>query len=268
MALLDIGPMHALIEPQHNFYCLTVPIVNSCYIKDASTRREFSRRTAHLLYPDRALDSQHKSHCQLLGVTYLVDNLNDITRKLLGDASALKPLNDCSLALTTPAGVNLVNLLSHVCGQVYRHDGAPMPELTAMELEDDLITALLLAMDENRSDQREQTFTATSKCQIGLAEDYLLANLTTAVSRTKLAEIAGVSIRSLSRAFVKRHGIGPMKFLRERRLEAVRMELINARPENAKVSDIALRYGFTELGKFSLFYRSVYNEKPSETLKH
>ncbi len=148
MALLDIGPMHALIEPQHNFYCLTVPILDSCYIKDASTSREFSRNTAHLLYPDRALDSRHKSRCQLLGVTYMVDNLDDIARKLLGDASALKPLNDCSLALSTPAGVSLVNLLSHICGQVYRHDGAPMSELTAMELEDDLITALLLALDE------------------------------------------------------------------------------------------------------------------------
>lgn len=46
------------------------------------------------------------------------------------------------------------------------------------------------------------------------------------------------------------------------------MELISARPENAKVSDIALRYGFTELGKFSLLYKSVYNERPSKTLKH
>jgi AraC-like DNA-binding protein len=59
-----------------------------------------------------------------------------------------------------------------------------------------------------------------------------------------------------------------MRFLKERRLETVRMELINARPENTKISDIALRYGFNELGKFSLLYRSVYNEKPSETLKY
>ena len=268
IALLDFGPIHTRIEPQHNFYCLSVPIVNSCHIKDASTRREFSRKTAHVLYPDRALDSRHKGHCQLLGVTFMVDNLDGIARRLFGSASALEPLNDCSLSLTTPAGVNLVNLLSHVCGQVYRDDRSLMSGLTAMELEDDLITALLLAMDENQPDTDDAPAGRVSKCQVELAEEYLLNSLASGVSRAKLAEIAGVSVRSLSRAFVQRHGVGPMRFLKERRLEAIRMELINARPENAKVSDIALRYGFTELGKFSLLYKSVYNEKPSETLKY
>jgi len=106
------------------------------------------------------------------------------------------------------------------------------------------------------------------KAQIAHVEDYMFANLINPVSRARLAEIAGVSVRSLSRAFVKRHGVGPMRFLKERRMEAVRMELINASPENTKISDVALQYGFTELGKFSLLYKSVYNEKPSETLKH
>ena len=268
MALIDIEPMHTLIEPQHNFYCLSVPIVNSCHIKDAAIRREYSKNTAHLLYPERALDSHHKSHCQLLGVTFMIENFDDIARKLFGNTKVLRPIKDCSLALTTPAGVNLVNQLSHICGQVYRDNKAPMPDLLAAELEDDLITALLLAMDENQPDTDDAPSGRVSKCQVALAEDYLINNLTGPVSRSKLAEIAGVSVRSLSRAFVQRHGVGPMRFLKERRLEAARMELINAQPENAKVSDIALRYGFTELGKFSMLYKSVYKEKPSETLKH
>ncbi|UCB54882.1 MAG: helix-turn-helix domain-containing protein [Thiotrichales bacterium] len=268
MALIDIEPMHTLIEPQHDFYCLTVPIINSCHIKDAAIRREYSRNTAHLLYPERTLDSQHRSHCQLLGVTFMIDDLDDIARKLVGSTNALKPLNDCSLALTTPAGVNLVNQLSHICGQVYRDNKAPMSDSLGAELEDDLITALLLAMDENQPGTDDAPSGGVSKCQVALAADYLLNNLESPVTRTRLAEIAGVSVRSLSRAFVKRHGVGPMRFLRERRLEAVRMELINARPGSTKVSDIALRYGFSELGKFSLLYKSVYNEKPSETLRY
>ena len=72
IALLDFAPMHSRIEPQHNFYCLTVPLVNSCFIKDVNTRREFSRNTAHLLYPGRALDSQHRDNCQLIGATFMI----------------------------------------------------------------------------------------------------------------------------------------------------------------------------------------------------
>ena len=268
MALIDIEPMHTLIEPQHNFYCLTMPIVNSCHIKESGSRREYSRNMAHIQYPGRALDCRHMPHSRLLGASFMIDNLDDIARKLLGSANALKPLNDCSLALTTPAGVNFVNQLSHICGQVYRGNKSPMSDSLAAELEDDLITALLLAMDENQPDTDDVPSGRVSNCQIALAEDFLLNNLASPVSRTQLADIAGVSIRSLSRAFVKRHGVGPMRFLKERRLEAARMELINAHPETTKVSDIALRYGFSELGKFSQLYKSVYNEKPSETLKY
>ena len=196
----------------------------------------------------------------------MLNDLDDIARKILGSTDALTPLNNCNLSLTSPAGINLVHYLSHISGDAFRDNATANSYLTSTEMEDDLITALLLAMHENQALAETHQSGREPKCQIALAEDYLLDNLTSPVSRTRLAEVAGVSIRSLSRAFVKKHGVGPMRFLKERRLEAVRMELINARPESAKVSDIALRYGFTELGKFSLLYKSIYNEKPSETL--
>ena len=268
MLLIDTDPMQAIIEPRHNTYVLTVPLVNSCHIKDANTRREFSRKTAHILYPDRVLDSLQKSTCQLLGVTFLIDKLDEIAEKILGNTDAFQPLDDCSLSLTTPSGINLAHNLTYVCGELNRGGATIDSDLSVMEMEDNLITALLLAMDENQHYSVQQRIGNVTKCHIALAEDYLFANLTSPVSRDRLAEISGVSIRSLSRAFVKRHGVGPMRFLKERRMEAVRMELINARPENTKVSDVALHYGFTELGKFSLLYKSIYNEKPSETLKH
>ncbi len=268
IALIDSDPVHALIEPQHHFYCLSVPIVNSCHIKDAFTRREYTRNTAHLQYPERELDSLHKERCKLLGVTFLVDELDDLAEKLIGTTNALQPVNDSGLSLITPAGVNLAQKLTHACGEIIRGSAALTSELSTRELEDDLIAALLLAMEESHPGSQKKKSCKVDKVQIAHVEDYLFANLINPVSRTRLAEIAGVSIRSLSRAFVKRHGVGPMSFLKQRRMEAARMELINSHPESTKVSDVALRYGFTELGKFSLLYKSIYNEKPSETLKH
>jgi len=140
--------------------------------------------------------------------------------------------------------------------------------LHTRELEDELIAALLLAMEQSHPGSQKQKAGKVESNKITQAEEYLFANICNPVSRARLAEIAGVSIRSLSRAFAKRHGIGPMRFLKERRMEAARMELINSSPENTRVSDVALRYGFTELGKFSLLYKSLYGEKPSETLNN
>ena len=94
MVLMDIDPMHTLIEPQYNFYCLSVPIINPCHIKDISSRREYSRHKAHLLYPDRALDCHHSGKSRLLGVAFMIDNLDDIARKLFGNTSALRNSGD------------------------------------------------------------------------------------------------------------------------------------------------------------------------------
>ena len=58
-----------------------------------------------------------------------------------------------------------------------------------------------------------------------------------------------------------------MEFLRQRRLEAARMELLLAEPGEKTVSEIALRYGFSQPSKFSTAYKKAFNERPSETLR-
>lgn len=98
------------------------------------------------------------------------------------------------------------------------------------------------------------------------AEEFLLAHLTTQVSAADAAEFVGVSVRSLSRTFRARYGMGPMTFLRERRFEAARAALDAAAPELETVTDIALRHGFAHLGRFSVEYRRRFGERPSETL--
>ena len=58
-----------------------------------------------------------------------------------------------------------------------------------------------------------------------------------------------------------------MAFLRELRLENAQRELLTADPDNETVTQIALRYGFADLGRFAIRYRTAFGEKPSETLR-
>ena len=94
----------------------------------------------------------------------------------------------------------------------------------------------------------------------------MLAHLSDPLSLADIAEVAGVSARTLSRAFKKRYGVGPMTFRKERRLEAAQRALLAASHEAATVTKIATGLGFYHLGQFSADYHKAFQELPSETL--
>jgi AraC-like DNA-binding protein len=100
------------------------------------------------------------------------------------------------------------------------------------------------------------------------AEEFLRASLTEPVSLADVAAAAGISVRTLTRTFAHRYGMGPMRFLRNLRLDAVRRALLAARPGELGVTEVALRHGFTHFGRFAGQYRERFGEAPSHTLKH
>jgi transcriptional regulator GlxA family with amidase domain len=58
-----------------------------------------------------------------------------------------------------------------------------------------------------------------------------------------------------------------MGFLKQRRLEAANRELLAADPAETHVTDVALRYGFYQMGRFAVEYRRAFHEPPSQTLR-
>ena len=126
-------------------------------------------------------------------------------------------------------------------------------------------TQFVLAM---RRTKNTTPLDQASKTSITAAEEYLLAHLTEPVSRADLAAVSGVSLRTLSRGFSRRWGMGPMCFLKTRRMEFAYRELLGAEPGAVSVTDIAYRYGFTHLGRFAGEYLRMFGESPSQTLRH
>mgnify|MGYP001062277747 CR=1 FL=1 len=76
-----------------------------------------------------------------------------------------------------------------------------------------------------------------------------------------------VSRRSLHRAFDEVLGVGPVTFFRHKRLSQVHAALRRAAREGGSVTEIAFDYGFTEMGRFSQYYRALFGELPSQTLR-
>jgi transcriptional regulator GlxA family with amidase domain len=96
---------------------------------------------------------------------------------------------------------------------------------------------------------------------------FLRENLGEPVTVTQLSHVAGVSERTLRSAFHDIVGISPKQHVIRQRLQAARAALRAAAPGTATVTDIAMSYGFFELGRFALRYRHTFGEAPSWTLR-
>jgi AraC family ethanolamine operon transcriptional activator len=97
--------------------------------------------------------------------------------------------------------------------------------------------------------------------------DYL-ASVDGPVAIGTVAAAVGVSQRALEFAFQTTLNITPLRFQRWQRLNGVYRELCAADLDSSlTVTDIATRWGFTELGRFSVEYRRLFGERPSDTLR-
>jgi methylphosphotriester-DNA--protein-cysteine methyltransferase len=101
---------------------------------------------------------------------------------------------------------------------------------------------------------------------VGQIEDYLDATGDRPVHISEICRALQSSRRTLHRAFHDVFGIGPVTFLRQKRLCAAHTILKRSPPEATTVGDVAIGQGFIELGRFSRYYREMFGEYPSQTL--
>jgi len=95
-------------------------------------------------------------------------------------------------------------------------------------------------------------------------ELFLKSHLHEQFQVSEMANVAGVSERTLERLFMSNLGMTPCAYLRVRRLHQARKELAEVSASNKSISQIALDQGFTHLGRFSMAYREFFGHSPSE----
>lgn len=122
--------------------------------------------------------------------------------------------------------------------------------------------ALLIAqgeVDKHHCNPRQKF--QTLKTAVG----YITDNARDAITVADICGQAGVSPRTLERAFREQLGISPKACIKKVRLEGTRRDLQAASASN-RVNDIAAQWGFWHMGDFARDYFCEYSELPSTTL--
>ena len=97
-------------------------------------------------------------------------------------------------------------------------------------------------------------------------EAFLEENCDRTLYSAELCAAAAVSDRTLRMLCQEHLGMSPTRYLWLRRMHLTRRALRMADPATATVTEIATNYGFWELGRFSVAYRSLFGESPSAAL--
>jgi AraC family ethanolamine operon transcriptional activator len=98
-------------------------------------------------------------------------------------------------------------------------------------------------------------------------EDYVGGAGERPVHVSELSNVLKVPRRSLNRAFNDTLGMGPVTYLRRRRLSAIHSVLSRRDPTMISIADLAFEHGFPESGRFAAYYRAHFGETPSETYR-
>lgn len=113
----------------------------------------------------------------------------------------------------------------------------------------------------------EDTVRVRSALIVRRVEDLLDAYRMRPVHISEICQTLDLSRRTLHRAFEQTLGIGPVTYLRYHRLKAIREVLRQGIPDSSSITRIAMNFGFDDAGRFAGYYRELFGELPSTTVK-
>ena len=136
----------------------------------------------------------------------------------------------------------------------------------ARALEQELILVMIRCLTEG--DPSEMTAGGRRHDMIiARFEEFLESHPDRPLYLTEICAAIGVAERTLRVVCEEYLGMAPIRFLSMRRMHLVHRALRQADPSKTTVTRIATDHGFWELGRFSVAYRDMFDESPSDSLR-
>ena len=260
---LEADSFLAQKPPGQDFYGFSIPLTEPFTISAPGYDQTFGRSNAHMLSPGQPFTFQCKKKCNALIANFFVDSMTTYRERMLQENAVggefIRP--QVSLMSTEGSGLFRSVVKTWVALET---EGCSENVIAKQELEDELLDSFLLLAENPPATTKLALL--PSDLTLNDAEDYICANLDTTITQDDLAEVVGVSIRSLSRAFNKKYGLSPMAFLLQRRLDACYAQLRGSDSDVITVTEVSMSYGFWHAGRFASAYKKAFGESPSESL--
>jgi AraC-like DNA-binding protein len=178
---------------------------------------------------------------------------------LLGRPIVEKPLFEPVVNAGTPGLQALQALVDFATGAEFG-PALNVGALTVRRLHEMFLDMILEAWPHSYSKALHNPSSSIAPRHVKLVLDFMAEHPNALTSGAELAAISGVSLRSLQAGFRQFAGMSIAAYQRQVRLERAHRDLL--RNSALPIEDIALKWGFTNAGRFSRYFREAYGVSP------
>ncbi|KAA1170842.1 AraC family transcriptional regulator [Marinobacter salinexigens] len=241
------------LEDVYHFQVVTR---GECRWRSGSDKLALRRGQALMVNPDEAVDLEYSPACEKIIIKVPMAVMNTVQGT---DSRANVRFS------RTPVDLRGCPSLTSVLDAVFAEfDEVPEGEPSEISgsYREIILKKLLKVFPSN---QDEMTSGAKLPPGIHRILRFIEENVKEEIDVKELSEVSNMSTRSIYNAFSRAFSTTPKAYVKQVKLRNLREDLLQGRCRN--VTEVALDYGFSHLGRFSSDYRKLFGELPSETLR-
>lgn len=251
-----------------SFLLVMMPMTGCAQIRCGDQSILSSPRLASVISPTLPLRKTIDADCDQIMVRIDRELLERICAQQLGHELP-RPLQfDLGFNLADNSSHGWRALLSYLLTEADRASPFLQSPLVCVQIEHLAVMTLLFSQNHNYRQALVQPATAAAPRHVRRVEEYIDAHADQPLTIAELAAYAKVSASSLYEGFRAFRNISPMAYLKQVRMRRIREDLRSADANAETVTEIAMRWGFAHLGRFSTHYKKMFGESPSETLRN
>lgn len=255
-----------IIEPEQldKFYLVQIPTQGYAEIEFGKEKFISYAQVASLISPNQSLRMRWRANSPQLILKISKEDFAHHCQQHIIQSENKTILFNPKLDFATQSGAYFLGLLRTVMDALNSEQHPLHHPLAFKQFESNLFNALIYGQANDAFCKADQYLGKNiAPYFIKRAENYMREHLHEPLNVEIIAQAAGVSARTLFTGFKNHLGITPMAHLKELRFEQAHLELL--KNEHLSVTDIALKWGFSHLGRFSQEYKRRYGELPSST---
>ncbi|HET6501406.1 MAG TPA: AraC family transcriptional regulator [Amycolatopsis sp.] len=248
-----------------HFFLVAIPLRGQVLVRVGERQVHANREVAAVVSPGASLSMTPSGACAVFIVK--------IRRHVLEGYSACREYAPTAGSLLFEPGMAVTNGPARQWWEIVRclaegldRDDSLLRNPVVVKPAENLLMAALLQAQPNNHARALEPPGDHSATFIREVVDKLETAPEVPRSVVELADQAGVSLRTLQERFRRHLKTSPSRYLTDIRLRRAREDLLSAGPgSRATVTDIAQRYDFSHLSRFSHLYRDRFGETPSDT---